>query len=118
MDASVLEKAKLDNLIHDLKEELKVNFLAKQELKKQLETAAESEKGLKSELKKKEKELKTEIEKTKVSVIAVVIFLLSLELIYRFIVVWNECFLKRRCFQNSSSKVRLSNVLRHSIVLL
>lgn len=67
LDASSLEKAKLDNLIRDLKEELKVNFLAKQELKLQLETAAELENTLKSELKKKEKELKTEVEKNKVN---------------------------------------------------
>lgn len=67
LDASGLEKAKLDNLICDLKEELKVNFLAKQELKLQLETTAERENTVKSELKKKEKELKTEVEKNKVS---------------------------------------------------
>lgn len=67
LDSSGLEKAKLDNLIRDLKEELKVNFLAKQELKLQLETAAERENTVKSELKKKEKELKTEVEKNKVS---------------------------------------------------
>lgn len=67
LDSSGLEKAKLDNLIRDLKEELKVNFLAKQELKLQLDTAAERENTVKSELKKKEKELKTEVEKNKVS---------------------------------------------------
>lgn len=70
LDASVVENSKRDNLIHDLKEEVKVNFLANQELKTQLETAVEREKTVKSELKKKEKELKTELDKTKVSKIS------------------------------------------------
>ena len=65
-----MENSKRDNLIHDLKEEVKVNFLANQELKTQLETAVEREKTVKSELKKKEKELKTELDKTKVSKIS------------------------------------------------
>lgn len=67
MDASVAENIKRDNLINDLKEEIKVNFLANQELKKQAESAAELEKTVKTEMKKKEKELKTELDKNKVS---------------------------------------------------
>ena len=66
LDESVVENAKRDNLIHDLKEEVKVNFLANQELKKQLETVSEREKTAKSEMNKKEKELKTELDKSKV----------------------------------------------------
>ena len=67
LDASVGENARRDNLIQDLKEEVKVNFLANQELKKQIETAVEQEKTMKTELKKKEKELKTELDRSKVS---------------------------------------------------
>lgn len=67
MDASVAENTKRDNLINDLKEEIKVNFLANQELKKQAESAAELEKTVKTELTQKEKELKTELDKNKVS---------------------------------------------------
>ena len=67
MDASVAENTKRENLINDLKEEIKVNFLANQELKKQAESAAELEKTVETELKTKEKELKTELDKNKVS---------------------------------------------------
>ena len=67
LDASVAENTKRENLINDLKEEIKVNFLANQELKKQAESAAELEKAIKTELKTKEKELKTEVDKNKVS---------------------------------------------------
>ena len=67
LDASVAENTKRENLINDLKEEIKVNFLANQELKKQAESAAELEKTVKTELKTKEKELKTELDRNKVS---------------------------------------------------
>ena len=67
LDASVAENTKRENLINDLKEEIKVNFLANQELKKQAESAAELEKTVETELKTKEKELKTELDKNKVS---------------------------------------------------
>lgn len=58
----------MSRLMHDARNSTGVMLLSfvLQELKKQVETAVEREKKLKSELKKKDKDLKTELDKNKV----------------------------------------------------